>query len=569
MIGYSGSGYKGMQIMPDQPTIEGDLFKAMIRAGAISKANAGDPKKSSLVRCARTDKGVHAAGNVISLKLIVEDEDVVQKINEHLPSQIRVWGIERTVGSFSCYQACDSRWYEYLIPTHCFLPPHPTSFLGKKLAQVDDQADNETQTLREAYQYRQKDVEDWWTEAEAKFIRPVLEEMDEDLRAEVSQAMYKVNGISSALSGEFEESEDEDSDTEALTNAERTVKTQREGNPEQNKPEGALENINEAPSNSEVSEPTKTTELSAEERQRRDRINEATKRLKQAYIAAKTSYRLSMARLDRIKNALEQFVGTCNHHNYTIKKAPMDPSAKRHIKIFKPFQAPSTTTETGTYIIGGTEWLSIKVHGQSFMMHQIRKMIGMATLVVRCGADPTIIRKSLASDVVIAVPKAPSLGLLLERPVFDSYNTHRAAQFEREPIAFDKYEKEMNAFKEKEIYQRIYDEEEGEHVFHTFFSQIDEYKNKAFLYLTAKGFDAAKGTRDVTNRKIEKGVRHVWKKSDAKRGNAATSSNAVTVKTGSKTQETNGAEPAQSTSEALASSSAPIEANQEKNNSSQ
>ncbi len=91
LIGYSGTGYKGMQIDPKQKTIEGDLFAAFVAAGAISKANADDPKKSSLVRCARTDKGVHAAGNVVSLKLIIEDPDIVYKINSHLSPQIRVW----------------------------------------------------------------------------------------------------------------------------------------------------------------------------------------------------------------------------------------------------------------------------------------------------------------------------------------------------------------------------------------------------------------------------------------------------------------------------------------------
>lgn len=135
LIGYAGSGYKGMQINSQEKTIEGDLFSAFVKAGAISKANADDPKKSSLVRCARTDKGVHAAGNVISLKLIVEDPNIVQTINENLPAQIRVWGMERTNGSFSCYQTCDSRWYEYLIPTFAFIPPHPQSFLGKKLGE--------------------------------------------------------------------------------------------------------------------------------------------------------------------------------------------------------------------------------------------------------------------------------------------------------------------------------------------------------------------------------------------------------------------------------------------------
>src|SRR4051794_18580641 len=136
MIGYAGSGYKGMQINALEKTIEGDLFQAFVAAGAISKANADDPKKSSFVRCARTDKGVHAAGNVISLKLIVEDSDIVEKINANLSPQIRVWGIERTNNGFSAYQLCDSRIYEYMIPTHSFLPPHPSSYLGKKIFEI-------------------------------------------------------------------------------------------------------------------------------------------------------------------------------------------------------------------------------------------------------------------------------------------------------------------------------------------------------------------------------------------------------------------------------------------------
>lgn len=31
-------------------------------------------------------------------------------------------------------------------------------------------------------------------------------------------------------------------------------------------------------------------------------------------------------------------------------------------------------------IIEGMEWISVKLHGQSFMLHQIRKMIGKLVL---------------------------------------------------------------------------------------------------------------------------------------------------------------------------------------------
>ena len=197
MIGYAGSGYKGMQINAQEKTIEGDLFNAFVKAGAISKANADDPKKSSLVRCARTDKGVHAAGNVISLKLIVEDPKIVETINEHLPPQIRVWGLERTNGSFSCYQTCDSRWYEYLTPTFAFLPPHPQSYLGKKL---DESAKQEG--TYEAYQNLQKDGALFWENAEEEYVKPILEKLDPQLRLDVIAALNSAEESSVIQSSE-------------------------------------------------------------------------------------------------------------------------------------------------------------------------------------------------------------------------------------------------------------------------------------------------------------------------------------------------------------------------------
>ncbi len=39
-------------------------------------------------RAARTDKGVSAAGNVVSLKLMIEFPDVVERINAALPDQV-------------------------------------------------------------------------------------------------------------------------------------------------------------------------------------------------------------------------------------------------------------------------------------------------------------------------------------------------------------------------------------------------------------------------------------------------------------------------------------------------
>ena len=456
LLGYSGTGYKGMQLYvlilslspsffffffsrflvagqvgvgrcevrvsavltlgrsETEKTIEGELFTAFVAAGAISKANAADPKKSSLVRCARTDKGVHAAGNIVSLKLIVEDEDIVQKINDKLSEQIRVWDILPTSKSFSSYQLCDSRVYEYLIPSHCFLPPHPSTYLGKKIVEVAEKEGD-----LEAYRVRQEEVAGFWEEVDEKHVKPILEGVPEDIRALVEKALY------------FDEdkgpkNEDEQQQTEGA----------------ENKTEAAQPTAETAPADA-VSE--------ADEALRRQ-IIDVVKQVKAVYLTAKRAYRIPESRRARIQAALDQYVGTKNFWNFTIQKMFKDPSAKRFIKSFKMHPEP--------IIINGTEWLSLKVHGQSFMMHQIRKMVAMAAMVVRCGSDPRRIAETYG-PTKIAIPKAPGLGLLLERPVFEMYNKRQDTIGNgKQSIDFDRYNKEIDEFKQREIYDRIFREEE-------------------------------------------------------------------------------------------------------------
>jgi len=515
MIGYAGSGYKGMQINGAEKTIEGDIFKAFVAAGAISKANADDPKKSSLVRCARTDKGVHAAGNVISLKLILEDPEIVSKINANLPDQIRVWGIERTPGSFSCYQTCDSRWYEYLIPTFCFLPPHPQSFLGRKLHESA-----EKENVLDAYIAQQEDVATFWQDTQEKYIQPILDELDPALAEEVLKAIHSdeeeqtstvpkkqlkkamheqrkaaalaeleaelkagnIPEITGSAQGELSENKDEvvkeqHVDGEAAVETKDTtsadaimedIKPVVEQEADASQPVSA-QNEDLAGTNTQVVVTTEDVEANGASKDNESEppvANEAAlkavltpydialKRVKAAIVAAKKAYRISAHRKELVQKTLDAYLGTCNFHNYTIQKSFKDPSAKRHIKSFKVGPNP--------IIINDTEWLSLKVHGQSFMMHQIRKMVAMMAIVVRCGTGAQRIKESYGKEN-ISIPKAPGLGLLLERPVFDSYNQRAVSEFEREKIEFTKYEKEMDEFKQRQIYDRIFREEEKDH----------------------------------------------------------------------------------------------------------
>lgn len=48
LIGYCGTGFHGMQLNPPNKTIEGTLFEAFVKTGAVSSDNADDPKKVRL-----------------------------------------------------------------------------------------------------------------------------------------------------------------------------------------------------------------------------------------------------------------------------------------------------------------------------------------------------------------------------------------------------------------------------------------------------------------------------------------------------------------------------------------
>ncbi|KAK1756613.1 tRNA pseudouridine synthase 1 [Echria macrotheca] len=479
LVGYAGTGYHGLQINHKEKTIEGDLFAAFVTTGAISKANADDPKKSSLVRCARTDKGVHAAGNVLSLKLIVEDEDIVEKINKHLPEQIRVWGIQRTPGSFSAYQACDSRWYEYLMPSYALLPPQPQSFLGKKI--VDSAKEKGTY---EEYLERIDDIKDFWDEVEKRDIQPILDALEPGVRADVVKALR--DSADRAL--------DDEAPPEApAAEIENAPSAKTDGKDVTGKDIETSEAQDVA---MEDAEPAMSESIQIKVEKELSPVDAAVRKIKAAYIAAKRQYRVTAVRLAKLQEALDLYLGTHNFHNYTILKSFSDASAKRHIKMFK--------VETTPIHIGDTEWLSIKIHGQSFMMHQIRKMIAMAVMVIRCGAPLDLITESYGPRR-ISIPKAPGLGLMLERPVFDEFNK-KAVSLGREPVDFAEHEEKIQKFKDEHIYKRMFEVEEKENAFHLFFNQVDNFRTDYFLWVTAGGLEASHERSERTLDRVPKAL---------------------------------------------------------------
>ncbi|XP_007953244.2 tRNA pseudouridine synthase A [Orycteropus afer afer] len=296
LLAYSGKGYHGMQRNVGSSqfrTIEDDLVSALVQSGCIPESHGEDMKKMSFQRCARTDKGVSAAGQVVSLKVWLI-EDILEKINSHLPSHIRILGLKRVTGGFNSKNRCDARTYCYMLPTFAFA-------------------------------HKDQDVQD-------------------------------------------------------------------------------------------------------------------------------ESFRLRAETLRRVNELLACFCGTHSFHNFTSQKGPQEPSARRYIlemQCGEPF------------VRDGLEFAIITVKGQSFLMHQIRKMVGLVVAIVRGHAPESLLARSWGPTKV-DVPKAPGLGLVLERVHFDKYNQRFGGDGLHEPLDWVAEEGAIAAFKECYIFPSIVDTERRE-----------------------------------------------------------------------------------------------------------
>jgi tRNA pseudouridine38-40 synthase len=137
LLGYVGSGYGGFQMNEEQRTIQAELELALLRSGLLLRSNFGCPWKYGWSVSGRTDKGVHAAGQVVSCKLEVvteesagssgltsTEDDIRNLINEHLPSSMQVLDVVRTTRNFCAKTQRHRVRYQYLVPSfmlHCNL----------------------------------------------------------------------------------------------------------------------------------------------------------------------------------------------------------------------------------------------------------------------------------------------------------------------------------------------------------------------------------------------------------------------------------------------------------------
>uniref|UniRef100_A0A6G1SNT9 Pseudouridylate synthase 1 homolog n=1 Tax=Aceria tosichella TaxID=561515 RepID=A0A6G1SNT9_9ACAR len=166
----------------------------------------------------------------------------------------------------------------------------------------------------------------------------------------------------------------------------------------------------------------------------------------------KESYKVTPEVLKLFNETLKGYEGTHVFHNFTQGKKFKDDSAARVIRFMncsEPFY-PCNQNEL--------EFVVVRVKGQSFMMHQIRKMIGLAIAVMKGFATEEHIRKSMEAPYM-DIPKAPGLGLMLEEVHFDTYNRKFGGDGHHEPIEWEAQNDAIENFKNEHIYPVVVETE--------------------------------------------------------------------------------------------------------------
>jgi tRNA pseudouridine38-40 synthase len=107
-LAYDGTDYRGWQVQPGEPTIQGELQAALGRVTGESPLPQGS---------GRTDAGVHALAQVASfaLQARIPPENLHRALNRTLPDAIRVLDARIAPDSFHARHSALAKTYEYRV----------------------------------------------------------------------------------------------------------------------------------------------------------------------------------------------------------------------------------------------------------------------------------------------------------------------------------------------------------------------------------------------------------------------------------------------------------------------
>ncbi|KAK3038881.1 hypothetical protein RJ639_028603 [Escallonia herrerae] len=452
LFAYCGVGYQGMQKNPGAKTIEGDLEEALYQSGAVPEHDRGLPKRFDWARSARTDKGVSAVGQVVSGRFYIDPPGLIDRLNSNLPPQFRIFGFKRVTASFSAKKFCDRRRYVYLIPVFAL---DTSSHRDRESVLASLGSGNELVKCLECSERGRK-------------VEGIMGKRSFESRSVVQPGISSNNGTAlssreengtflshSEINNEIMVCGDNGNansnilqcecvsiQSEISSNGEGAlVSTEENGTPLSHTEEANVKSMVSS-ENGNANSNLVQYESVIEEREVGGELDGCGNGPVEA--AKRSGFSYGEKERERFNRILKCYEGTHNFHNFTTRTKAEDPSARRYI-----ISLEANTTVT----VDGIDFVKCEVVGQSFMLHQIRKMIGVAVAIMRNCAPESLIGTALQKEVNINVPTAPEVGLYLDECFFTSYNQKWKDTHEK--VSMKAYEEEAEEFKMNHIYSHI------------------------------------------------------------------------------------------------------------------
>ncbi|TPX33457.1 hypothetical protein SmJEL517_g03672 [Synchytrium microbalum] len=416
LLSYSGKGYYALEKAKGQRTIEGDIITALETLGLAQ----GQSLRIS--RSGNTVEGGHAARQVLSLEIIDDDKPyVVDTLNQLLPEQIRIWGLVRTVQDFSARRNCDSQTWTYWLPTYSFIPPPATT----------------------AYAYPPQREEYPMPPPEPQGDNGLLSGLRKmTIGRTRRKSLYGSSGL--ALPGESADPLD------AVRSAGSGQMATPPASPRSPSGANSRPTLQQGPI--DIAPPSEQELL----------------RMQQ--------YRASPQQLDALQHMMGMYRGSHNWHNY-VRNGSYEEMG--HDMVQNVMCSPPEYHNN-------MEWVRITFTAANFHKYQILKMVALAVLIIRTNTPRSIVANSFGF-ANIDIPEAPAYSLVLEDSKYDGINGEMQKLISASStfattlgtIKFAPYNPQIEEFKQRFIYEEIFNDEAEIMGFEAWMRTLDKF---SFLY---------------------------------------------------------------------------------------
>ena len=218
------------------------------------------------------------------------------------------------------------------------------------------------------------------------------------------------------------------------------------------------------------------------------------------------------AALTALNTVLGCYVGTHSFHNFTPRCRHGDGHVKRYVLSFQALP--------GIRDIHGHRVAVLEVVGQSFLLNQIRKMVGAAVAVHRGVLPADYVHTALTSREGVHTPCAPEVGLYLAESMFGAYNKRWAAS--HAALELSQFGQQVEEFEAAHVLRHIVDTDATTSAFAGFVAMLhDDTRRRAAELEDAQTGEGQAGDDDGGEEGAEPAVAAVGAPSPASKADAA------------------------------------------------